>query len=132
MLFALCTKQQDMVTFRFMDLDIRKEAIELNDGLFDLTGLMSDARSYKVAAQLRSASSGISNIIAEGSGSFSDKVFAHFLNVAQRSVYETSTISFVAFRRKFIDKSALNMILKDLDLPGRKSTNFRKTLLNNN
>jgi len=118
-----------MAHFRFMDLEIWKESIELNDQLFDLADLMRDARSYRVAEQLRGASLSISNNIAEGSGSFSDKDFANFLNIARRSVFETANISFVAFRRKFIDQEKLDQILNDLDSLSRKITNFRKTLL---
>ena len=104
----------------------------MNDRLFDLADLMSDARSFKVAEQLRSASLSVSNNIAEGSGSFSDKDFAHFLNIARRSVFETANISFVAFRRKFMDQKELDQILNDLDVLSRKITKLRKTLLNNN
>jgi four helix bundle protein len=118
-----------MAHFRFMDLEIWKESIELNDQLFDLADLMGDARSFRVAEQLRSSSLSISNNIAEGSGSFSDKDFANFLNIARRSVFETANISFVAFRRKFINQEKLDQILNDLDSLSRKITNFRKTLL---
>ncbi len=46
-----------MANFRFMDLDIWKESIEMNDKLFDLADKFSDARSFRVAEQLRSAQS---------------------------------------------------------------------------
>jgi four helix bundle protein len=118
-----------MAHFRFMDLEIWKESIELNDQLFDLADLMGDAKSFRIAEQLRGASLSISNNIAEGSGSFSDKDFANFLNIARRSVFETANISFVAFRRKFINQEKLDQILNDLDSLSRKITNFRKTLL---
>jgi four helix bundle protein len=121
-----------MVHFRFMDLDIWKESIVLNDLLFDLADLLSDAKSFRVAEQLRSASLSISNNIAEGSGSFSDKDFGNFLNMARRSVFETANISYVAFRRKFIDQEKLDQILNDLDSLSRKITNFRKTIIKNN
>jgi four helix bundle protein len=112
-----------------MDLDIWKESIEMNDRLFDLADLLSDAKSFRVAEQLRAASLSISNNIAEGSGSFSDKDFANFLNYARRSVFETANISFVAHRRKFMDEKTLYQILNDLDSLSRKITNFRKTLM---
>lgn len=101
----------------------------MNDKLFDLADLLSDAKSYRVAEQLRAASLSISNNIAEGSGSFSDKDFANFLNYARRSVFETANISFVAHRRKFMDEKTLYQILDDLDSLSRKITNFRKTLM---
>ena len=118
-----------MAQFRFMDLDIWKESIKMNDQLFDLADAMSDAKSYRVAEQLRGASLSISNNIAEGSGSFSSKDFANFLNIARRSVFETANISFVAHRRDFIEKEKLDQILNDLESLSKKITNFRKSLL---
>ncbi|MHA7110697.1 four helix bundle protein [Sunxiuqinia elliptica] len=120
-----------MAHFRFMDLDIWKEAITLNDQLFDLAEEMGDARNYRVAEQLRAASLSISNNIAEGSGSFSAKDFANFLNMARRSVFETANIAYVAFRRQFLDEEQLNQVLNDLDSLSRKITNFRKSILRN-
>jgi four helix bundle protein len=133
MRYAPCPMQKTktMVHFRFMDLDIWKDSIEMNDRLFDLADKLSDAKSFRVAEQLRSASLSISNNIAEGSGSFSDKDFANFLNMARRSVFETANISFVAFRRNFMGQEELDQILNDLDLLSRKITNFRKHILKN-
>lgn len=118
-----------MAQFRFMELDIWKEAIILNDQLFDLADALVDARSYRVAEQLRAASLSISNNIAEGSGSFSSKDFANFLNIARRSVFETANISFVAYRRKFIVKEKLDQLLNDLELLSKKINNFRKSVI---
>lgn len=118
-----------MSQFRFMDLEIWKESINLNDQLFDLADAFVDGKSYRVAEQLRAASLSISKNIAEGSGSFSSKDFANFLNIARRSVFETANISFVAYRRNFIDLDKLNQILNDLELLSRKITNFRKSIL---
>lgn len=120
-----------MAQFRFMELENWKESIAINDQLFDLADLMSDAKSFRVAEQLRAASLSISNNIAEGSGSFSSADFANFLNFARRSVYETANISFVAHRRNFINKDKLDQILNDLELLSKKITNFRKSILNN-
>jgi four helix bundle protein len=121
-----------MAQFRFMDLDIWKDSISLNDQFFDLADAFGDSKSFRVAEQLRAASLSISNNIAEGSGSFSSKDFANFLNIAHRSIFETANISFVAHRRKYIDKDKLNQLLDDLDNLSRKITNFRKSLLNSN
>lgn len=119
-----------MAQFRFMDLDIWKDSITLNDQFFDLADALSDARSFRVAEQLRAASLSISNNIAEGSGSFSSKDFANFLNIAHRSIFETANISCVAHRRKFIDKDKLDQLLSDLETLSRKIANFRKSILN--
>lgn len=119
-----------MSQFRFMDLEIWKDSIALNDRLFDLADAFIDAKSFRVAEQLRAASLSISNNIAEGSGSFSSKDFANYLNISRRSVFETANITFVAFNRNLIDKAKLDDILNELDALSRKITNFRKTLMN--
>ncbi|RKD92079.1 four helix bundle protein [Mangrovibacterium diazotrophicum] len=118
-----------MAHFRFMDLEIWKDAVGLNDKLSDLAEAMSDAKSFRVAEQLRAASLSISNNIAEGSGSFSSKDFANFLNIARRSVFETANISIVAYRRGFIEKTKLDEILEEMEILSKKITNFRKAIL---
>ena len=40
-----------MAQFRFMELEIWKESIEINDQLFDLADLMSDSKSFRDAEQ---------------------------------------------------------------------------------
>lgn len=118
-----------MAHFRFMDLDIWKEAIELNDILYDLSMELEKAKYFRMAEQLRAASLSVSNNIAEGSGSFSDKDFANFLNYARRSVFEIVNIMYVAFKRKFISEDEMTQRLDQLDKLSRKITNFRKAIL---
>jgi four helix bundle protein len=67
-----------MDDFRFEQLDIWKEAIEVSDIMFDYAEIADNKRLYKFSEQLRAAALSISNNIAEGSGSFSDKEFASF------------------------------------------------------
>jgi len=117
------------MSFRFMNLDIWKEATILNDKHFDLAEKLSTDKSYRVAEQLRGASLSISNNIAEGSGSYSDKDFANFLNIARRSVFECANIMCLLSRRSYIKKEQLDIELDELDKLSRKISNFRKTLL---
>ena len=99
-----------MDDFRFEQLDIWKESIEISDVLFDYAEKADAKKFFKFAEQLRSAGMSISNNIAEGSGSFSDKEFASFLNIARRSNFECVNILFIFERRKIItfeEKQAL-------------------------
>lgn len=116
--------------FRFMDLEIWKESILMNDKMYDLADMIDETRKYRTAEQLRGASLSVSNNIAEGSGSFSNKDFANFLNMARRSVFEVVNILVVANQRKFINQNQLDQFIVELDLLSRKITNFRKTILN--
>ena len=81
-----------MEYFRFEKMNIWKDAVDLSDKLFDYSDKAEEKRFYKFAEQLRAAGMSISNNIAEGSGSFSDKEFANFLNISRRSVFECANI----------------------------------------
>ena len=117
-----------MVDFRFEQLDIWKEAIQISDVLFDYADKAEEKRFYKFAEQLRAAAMSISNNIAEGSGSFSDKEFASFLNISRRSVFECANIIHIFLRRKIIIAEEKKTIFQKLVLLSKKITNFRKSV----
>ncbi len=117
-----------MDDFRFEQLDIWKEAILVSDILFDYADKAEDRKFYKFAEQLRAATMSISNNIAEGSGSFSDKDFANFLNIARRSVFECANIIYLFLQRKIISLEEKNSVYQKLLILSKKITNFRKTL----
>ena len=117
-----------MDDFRFEKLEIWKESINISDVLFDIADKADEKRCYKFAEQLRSATMSISNNIAEGSGSFSDKEFASFLNISRRSVFECANILYIFDRRKIISASERNSMYQQLIALSKKITNFRKSL----
>ena len=81
-----------MVKFRFQDLEIWQMAIEIADELFDIADDLEKRRLYRFAEQLRGAGMSMSNNIAEGSGSGSDKEFSRFLGIAKKSTFENANI----------------------------------------
>ncbi len=117
-----------MEDFRFEQLDIWKEANNVSDILFDFADKADDKRLFKFAEQLRAASMSISNNIAEGSGSFSNKDFANFLNISRRSVFECANILHIFQRREIITSEERLSIYPDLITLSKKITNFRKSL----
>ena len=119
-----------MSQFRFMDLEIWKESIDLNDKFYDLADHFCQTGNFRMAEQLRASSLSVSNNIAEGSGSFSHKDFANFLNIARRSIFETANVTIVAQRRGFLDKTELEILLNNLEALSRKITNFRRSIVN--
>ncbi|RLD58568.1 MAG: four helix bundle protein [Bacteroidetes bacterium] len=114
--------------FRFENLQIWQDAIVLSDELFDISDIAESKKLYRFAEQLRGAALSISNNIAEGSGSFSDKEFAYFLNVARRSVFECANILIIFNMRGLINEQVKTDLLNRLDILSRKITNFRKAL----
>ncbi len=114
-----------------MDLEIWKESISINDKLLDIADHLERDKKFRFAEQLRGASLSISNNISEGSGSYSQKDFAHFLNIARRSLFEVVNILIVLNRRKYINEEQLNKFISELDILSRKISNFRKAVLKN-
>jgi len=121
-----------MIKFRFEDLEIWKLAIEIADKLFDIADRLEKEKLFRFTEQLRGAAMSVSNNIAEGSGSDSDKDFAHFLNIARRSIFENVNILIVLNKRGLVIDKELDELKENLDSLSRKITNFKKTLRNKN
>nr|CAJ73972.1 unknown protein [Candidatus Kuenenia stuttgartiensis] len=121
-------QESEMVRFRFQDMEIWQMAIEIADKLFDIADELDKKRLYRFSEQLRGAGMSMSNNIAEGSGSNSDKEFCQFLNIARRSTFENANILILLQRRSFIDQVTMDSLLEGLDHLCRKITNFQKSL----
>ena len=120
--------RHSMAKFRFQDLQIWQEAIELTDGLLDLADKIEDKKLFRFAEQLRGSVMSVSNNISEGSGSFLKADFSNFLNMSRRSIFEVANILIIFRRRDYIDQVFLDTHVDKLDILSRKITNFRKTL----
>lgn len=114
--------------FRFEDLEIWKSAIEVGDYLFNICDALEGKKLFRFAEQLRGCGMSISNNIAEGAGSYSDKEFILFLNYARRSCFESANILIILLRRNLIEEVLKDQLFEDLEVLSRKITNFQKTL----
>ena len=114
--------------FRFQDLEIWKKAIEIGDKLFDIADKLERKRMYRFAEQVRAAGLSISNNISEGSGSFSNREFGHFLNIARRSTFENANMVIVFERRGLINNETRNDLLDDLEQECKMITGFIRSL----
>ena len=117
-----------MAEFRFQDLKIWQLAIEITDELLDIADELEKRRYYRFAEQLRAAALSMSNNIAEGSGSTSNRDFRNFLNIARRSTYENANILIILDRRQLISTERMQRELNRLKTLGKQITNFMKTL----
>ena len=117
-----------MVKFRFQDLKIWQLAIEIADALFDIADELELKKLFRFAEQLWGSGMSMSNTIAEGSGSSSNKQFKNFLNIAHRSTFENANILILLGRRNLITSNQLDENLNKLDKLCRQITNFIKSL----
>lgn len=115
--------------FRFEQLDIWKEAIKISTGLFEIAERAEKARKYRFAEQLNGSTLGISNNIAEGSGSTSDKEFARYLSIARSSLFETVKLLFIYQERSLITVEERKMFYAQFLKLSKQIHNFRKALL---
>jgi four helix bundle protein len=75
-----------MGKFRFEDLEIWEDAINVADSLFDIVDMLKNKKLFSFADQLQDTAMSMLNNIAEGSGSHSKRDFINFLNIAKRSI----------------------------------------------
>ncbi len=119
---------QERPKFRFVDLEIWQDSIEVAERLFDLSDGLEAKRLYRFAEQLRGSGMSMSNNIAEGSGSTSKREFLNFLNIARRSTFENANILLVLEKRGLLEADKVTEMLDRLDHLCRKITNFQKSL----
>lgn len=117
-----------MSRFRFQDLRIWQLAIEIADELFDLADALDQKRLRRFAEQLRGAGMSMSNNIAEGAGSSSNKEFKQFLNIARRSTFENANVLILLQKRRLISKESMERLLNKLDSLCRQITSFQSSL----
>ncbi|MFZ4378022.1 MAG: four helix bundle protein [Saprospiraceae bacterium] len=109
-------------------MEIWKRAATLSDPLFCLADQLEKQRLFRFAEQLRGATLSITNNIAEGSGSLSDAYFAHFLNMARRSVFEVANILLLLHREKYLVSIDITPLLQELEEQSKMIIAFRRNL----
>ena len=114
--------------FRFQDLEIWRDAIEIGGVLTEIAGEFEGRKLYRFAEQLRGAALSVSNNIAEGSGSTSKKEFQQFLNFARRSVFENANMLLFFAAHGYLNDSAIQGTLERLDHLSARILNFSRSL----
>lgn len=114
--------------FRFQDLEIWRKAVAIGSKLLDIADELENRKLYRFAEQVRGAALSMSNNIAEGSGSFSDREFANFLNIARRSTFENANMAIVFEKRGLIGSEERDELLLELEEECRMITGFIRSL----
>lgn len=122
----MTTPQSD---FRFEKLKIWQEAIQISGELFEIAEKAQNQKKYRFAEQLNGATMSISNNIAEGSGSVSNKDFANYLMIARKSLFECVNILHVYQSRGLIKENERIELYPKLVNLSKAIFKFRQTLL---
>ena len=114
--------------FRFQELEIWKRGAGISGPLFRMADDLDEKRLHRFAGQLRGAVLSITNNIAEGSGSASAKDFAHYLNMARRSVFEVANMLGLLAQQGYWRKSGSEDLLRELEEQSRMLLAFQRRL----
>lgn len=77
---------------RLQSLDLWQQSSLVTRPLYDVAAQLATRKHSRWAKQLRAAIMGITNNLAESSGSSSKVEFARFLGASHRSIFETANI----------------------------------------
>lgn len=117
------------MAFRFQTLEVYQFTLEMSGDIFILLNDLQIKREYVIADQLMRAFLSISNNIAEGSGSNSEKEFAYFLNIARRSVFECVNMMIILQLKGHLSVERTDNFNRKFEIISRKLQSLRKTLL---
>lgn len=109
-------------------MDIWRRGAAVSGELIRLADTLEQRRRFRFAEQLRAAALSITNNIAEGSGSDSDVDFAHFINIARRSVCEVASTLLLLVQEGFIQREVADRTRHELEQQSRMLLVFRRTL----
>jgi four helix bundle protein len=117
------------MAFRFQTVEVYTTTLAMSGDIFIILNDLQNKREYVIADQLMRAFLSISNNIAEGSGSNSDKEFAYFINIARRSVFECANIMTIMQIKGLISAETKDRYNDEFEIISRKLQSLRKTLL---
>lgn len=118
------------VRFRFETMEIWQKAIRIGHCLLDIADELEERKLFRFADQMRGAALSVSNNIAKGSGSASEKEFANFLNIARRPAFENTNMVMVFAERGLIVCGDKEELLDALHQEAQMITGFVKSLRN--
>ena len=117
------------MAFRFETLRIWQDSRSFSLQIYTLTKKFPREEVFSLTDQVRRATNSIVANIAEGSASSSKKDFAHYLDIAIKSLYETVAHLHIAQDQNYISKTELDFLYHEADTLSRKIRAFRKSLL---
>lgn len=112
--------EMKVVHWRFLNLEVWREAADLAAEFHRAAQRLEDRRLFRYADQLRAAGLSVPNNIAEGSASPHQAEFRQFLNIARRSLFETASMLLVFVRLELLSPPDANRLLSRADSLSRQ------------
>lgn len=99
----------------YKDLLVWKKAHELTLKTYKTVASYPKEETYNLVSQLKRASSSIATNIAEGTGRFSQKDLAHFLQMALGSSHEVEYLLLLSKDLNFINQELYILLEKEIN-----------------
>jgi four helix bundle protein len=116
------------MAFRFEGLEVFQLAVDFARLTYEMTREFPKAESFGLTANLRRAATSIAMNIAEGAGRGTRRDFAHFVDIATGSLFESIASFIIAERLGYVSANGLDTVRKSADTLGRKLSSFKKSL----
>jgi four helix bundle protein len=99
----------------YKDLLVWKKAHELTLNIYKTVAAYPKEETYNLVSQLKRASTSIATNIAEGTGRFSQKDLAHFLQMALGSSHEVEYLLLLSKDLNFINQELYILLEKEIN-----------------
>jgi four helix bundle protein len=117
------------MAFRFEHLIVWQDSREFCSSIYTITKSFPKEEFFSLTDQLKRAAGSVSANIAEGAGSSSKKDFAHFLDIAIKSLYEVISHLYIAQDQKYITNSQRQELYNQAEKLVKQLKSLRKSLL---
>lgn len=94
----------------YQNLVVWQKAHKLVLLIYGITQRFPNEEKFGLTSQLRRAATSTPTNIAEGCGKYTQKDFAHYLDIAFASMQEVQYLTFLAFELKYLDTLAYNAL----------------------
>lgn len=114
--------------FRFEKLDVWHESIQYAIKIYLLADTLPKSELFGLNSQIKRAVLSISSNIAEGTGSSTEKDFAHFLDIAIKSSIETVSQLMFGKEMKYFSEESIKPLYQQAELLIKRIQSLKKSL----
>lgn len=115
--------------FRFLRIEVWQEGRALYRAVSRLVRKFPREEMFGLTSQMRRSARSVCANIAEGSGRYSDRDFAQFVEIAFGSATELASDGFLAFDEGYIDEGELEDLLCRIEIVLGKASGLYRRLL---
>jgi four helix bundle protein len=103
------------MAFKFENLKVWQQSLELTDDIDFLTKTFPSHELYSLSSQIRRAANSVSLNIVEGSTGLSNAEFKRFLSIANRSALEVVGCLYLAKRRDYLNEEQFQILYSKVE-----------------